>query len=330
MRAARLTVAPPAAVTSSANALCSLAPPPPVARLGAPAGPRLRTPVCASRCARSQGLHRMIQVQPCMPLLGGYASRWPPERHALPSPRGPIRATEDGIRRGEREALHGGAPPGAPGLWPRERGVKAGGHAGLPLACSMDHRDAQHLRCTPRSGRAPAPCLGLGASCGLTPAPASAIPAAHHPTPRHGVLTHRARTLLPQPGPCRVARGHRPSRVGVPRHAPVGQDGLGLRQSAQHRGPQASLRGPCRGAALMPPSPHQAGLPTGGALAGASLPLATVRGPPPRHGMPLSRAPSPLDHAIVLARLGPRAHPPLWLGLPGRRSQSLLPSGSLR
>src|SRR5262245_6914781 len=133
----------------------------------------------------------------------------------FPYPRSPIRDKEDVIRLSDLEALQVGAQQREHGIWSLKRGVTAGGKASLTFAFRIDHIDDQHLWCTPRSGIALTPFLGLEASFGLTQATASAITADHHPTPRYGVLKHCALNLLHQPGPCRVAIGNRPYRFGV-------------------------------------------------------------------------------------------------------------------
>src|SRR5438034_4098039 len=99
----------------------------------------------------------------------------------FPYPRSPIRDKEDVIRLGDLEALQVCAQQREHGIWSLKRGVNEGGKAGLTFAFSIDHIDNQHLRFTPRSGIAPAPLLGLGASFGLTQSKASAITADHHP-----------------------------------------------------------------------------------------------------------------------------------------------------
>jgi len=324
MRADRLAMAASAAVTDRRHDLVSLAPPQPAALGRAPGGTRLGTPVFTQGCDRTTMVSRVRAVPQRMPLCGSSPSRLAQQGHPLPEPWRSIGAKEDGSRPGARQALHGEAEQGAHRRWPCARGVHAGGTAGRVCPLGLHPIPDQPRGGTPGARVTPPPLLGPRSPGGRAPPQASPITAAHAAPPRHRGCTRRALALWCQPGAGRRARGAQPPRLRLPRYAPGGQHILGLGPSAPQRGAPTPRGSPRRGATSVHPSQDQAGRPTRVPVARSPLALAAGRGEPYGHGEPGHRPHHHGARAIVLARLGPRAHQWRWRGLAGGCLQSLL------
>ena len=319
----RLLVAASAAVPHCRHALLHLAPPQPATLLGAPPRAGCGAPVRAPGRHLAEAVRGMLKVQQCMPLRSRQTQRVSQEWDALPNPRRALGDQEDLVRLGNRESRQVGAQQGKHCVRPLTRRVNHGRTTGCTLARGLYHIDAQPL------GFTPCPCLalasfgGLGAPLRLAQPQATTIPADHDPTSRHSVLKHGCVELLLEPRPGRLAVGEQPPRLGIERHAPVGQHSLRLGQSAQHRRPPAHLSSQRWGTTIVNPPQHQTGLDTRVAPASASLTLAAVVGSPYRHPQPGRCAHPPFRPAIVLERLGPRLPQLLVRGLQGRGIQRL-------